>query len=85
MHRTTFDSKPINCGRKGKGLDWSPLKERMLQRLGQVPSLSVKLTREELEKLGFTAAAYGLYSVFQGGYDGRGRADSEERVPVSRG
>lgn len=78
MHPNMFDSKPINCGRKGKGLDWNPLKEHMQQRLGHTLSLSQKLSRDELDRLGFVAAANGLYPIFQGGYDGRKRNEGFE-------
>lgn len=78
MSYDTFDSKPINCGQKGKGVDWSVLQKYMLQRLGYTPSLSQKLSQDELGKLGFKAAASGLYSQFQGGFDGRIRNDYTE-------
>lgn len=51
------ESFPIVIGQKGKPVNWKPFQERMQQRLGHVPSLSLKLSREDLAKLGFKAAA----------------------------
>lgn len=56
-----YYSFPIVIGAKGKPVNWEPLKERMMKALGVVPSLSQKLTQEELQKLGFTAA--GAYEI----------------------
>lgn len=78
MYQDMSDSRPIVCGQKKKGIDWLPLKALMKERLGYVPSLSIKLSRDELNKLGFKAAANGLYPVFQGGLNGRRRDDGSE-------
>lgn len=51
------ESKLIVIGNKGKPVNWEPLKNHMHERLGYVPSLSQRLTRDELFKLGFKAAS----------------------------
>lgn len=58
----TYNSLPIVVGAKGKPVNWEPLKERMQSALGHVPSLSEKLSSQDLEKLGFRAAvAYDIH------------------------